>query len=556
MSQISSNGKRKVIRGVSVVPGLSVGVVHNYRDVLSRKFSVNYLKDHELRGEIHRFRKALEIARKEILDVGALIEDNLDKNSAQIFSFQYLSLKDREFIEEVEQEIYRRKVNAEAVVKDVFARKISEIHNNGSIKLQQTSDDLNDSMRFLLKALLDTQNALKVKGGRRLIITAKRLLPSDAVHFNARAISGIVTATGGQDSHIALLAREYSIPFVSNVDLEENLLTDGTRVIINAEEGKIVLNPPPREIKAAENAIAHRKEELKRVVSRTRNRKISYNGEPINIFANTFGPADVNMSLRYGAQGIGLYRVEGLYMSMRREPGAEQLFDILNQSLVKLKDKPVTLRLLDTGADKTIPSVSMDFDDSGPLGLRGIRLLFKNESLLRTQLSAFLRLSQFYDIRILIPLVTTSMDVKKTKTMLEEEKNKLIDSGVKLKNDPQIGAMIETPAAVAIADEIIEIVDFVSIGTNDLIQYTMVLDRDDPSFEEYRSEGIKIVFPMIRSVLEKSQARGKSCAVCGEIAGDTDYTKALLDAGLNNFSVTSSTIPFLKEKILSFSKKA
>lgn len=547
----SSPTKRNVIKGVPVVPGLSVGKVYRYRDMLSRKLSTYYLKDGESSQEIRRFYNALKKAKREVARVGEHVDKNLNNGSAQIFTFQHLSLQDEHFVKEVETEIETRKVNAEAVVRDVIQRKINQIESSNSVQIQQRADDLKDMMRFVLKALFETQTVAKTKKSERHIIVAKKLLPSDAVYFGSSAMAGLITQHGGQDSHVALLAREYSVPFVTNVNIEKLAVTDDDFVVVDGDNGKIVVNPTSKEIKECQANIDTKKEELKTILVQTKNSKLEYKGNQIAVFANNFGPADIKLAVRYGAEGIGLYRLEGLFMSMNSEPSSEQIYESLKSSLVSVKGKPVTMRLLDAGADKSIPSMPFSYENVNPLGLRGIRLLFRHERVLRAQLSALIRLAQHHDIRILIPLVTTADDIRKTRRILAEQWEQSNSSGVRLKNMPMLGAMIETPAAVCLAEKIISLSDFVSVGTNDLLQYTMVLDRDDNLLKNYYNEGVKIILPMIRSVIEKSNAQGKHCSVCGEIAAETSYTKKLLDCGLQNFSVTPSAIPFLKEKILS-----
>ncbi|MCK4827018.1 phosphoenolpyruvate--protein phosphotransferase, partial [bacterium] len=282
--------------------------------------------------------------------------------------------------------------------------------------------------------------------------------------------------------------------------------------------------------------------------------EIKINGKHIKVYSNIASPEDARIARLSRCDGIGLFRIEQIYMASNILPDAEYLINQLLKSLKYMKDKVNTIRLLDIGKDKSLPYLHVHEEQNSVLGLSGVRLLLRYPGLLETQLSALLKLSNQYFVRILVPMVSLPEEMVQVREVLENEKKKLIKNGVKYNSDIQLGAMIETPSSVITIDEIIEHSDFLSIGTNDLIQYTMAADREKLTVSEYYDAGAEIILESIKVILEKAKKTGLDCGICGELAGNLEYTEKLTELGLHNFSVSPNIIHRVKEKLIGISE--
>lgn len=545
----SPSRRRRVHKGSPISPGLATGIAIHYRDVLSRSIEAIPIPEQKVDREVSRFRRALRKART---DAEQMLEHALeiDSDQAGIFEAQTLTLKDKGFIQEIEEAIRGRRVNAEAVVRDVFARKASELRQSTSPVMQQRADDLHDMARHVLNNLLGAGMPRVRDINQPLIAVAKRMLPSDIVHLNKLGhVGAIVAQEGSVGAHAAILAREYSIPFVAHISSPYGRIPEGARLAVDGRNGRVVVNATDSEVATFERERKQSIEAYRHALARVRRYRPSYRGQKVTILANTFVPADIKQAQRVGCDGIGLYRMESIYLSLRQPPTEDQLLHMLHHSLEPIKGKPVVMRLLDTGGDKSIPSLPQTRWTSSPLALRGIHFLLHYEPLLRTGLRACLRLAMRHDVRILLPMVTTVDDVRRTRRVLDSEKQALRKEGVEFREDVPLGVMIETPAALLAHAALIEHSDFVSLGTNDLVQYVMASDRELHDTEPYYQQGVRLVLDHLRPVVQRSRQARKECTLCGELAADTRYTKRLLSIGLRSLSMIPHEVPRLKEHI-------
>ncbi len=552
----SSKTRRVILRGIPLSPGLAVGVVRRYRDTLTRQVQSEHISEPEVSGEIRRFRRALKEALRRTGVLEQRVKTQLDRSQSDIFGSHVMTLQDEGLIRDIEESIRSRKISSEAAVRDAFGRLEDSLRSSGSKLLLERIDDIRDLARLLYRCLAG-KGMPRIHGREDpLVIMSRRILPSDIVHLNRKSVAGIVSEEGSTNAHAAILAREYSVPFVSNVSTALMRIPDGTPIIVDGDKGRVVLFPPSSELERARREKKRREESFQIMVSKTRKARVWFNDERVHVLANTFSPADVKLGRKLGAEGVGLFRLETTYMSVSEPPTEDELYSALNHALIPMRTCDLTIRLLDAGGDKSISYLPSTDENASPLGLRGIHLLFKHPEVLRAQIRAVLRLSSGFAVRILIPMVTTVDDVLRTRAVIEEETENLRGINLSVSNRIPLGAMIETPAALLTHEEIIKNSDFVSLGTNDLVQYTMAADREHADMFHYYQQGVRLIMPFLKPVIHRCAAVGKECVLCGELASDSDHTEALLRMGLRNFSVDPHAIPYLKQSMLSLMKKS
>ncbi len=546
-------GRRRTIslNGITVVPGLAIGVAHRYRDILSREIDASDITTEQIPHEQSRLKDALTKAKVALTALQDTLAPAVGDCNARVFDAHAQMLSDSYLLEQLLQELRGRMVNSEAVVRDVFKRLESRFRDSSNLLLAERADDIRDVGRLVLRSLLGIDEKPIRPGRAPLIILSRRLLPSDAIHFKTKRITGIVTAEGGVNSHSAIFAREFSLPFITKIPVDRNFISEGSALIVDGNRGILTINPHEKEIVACQEQIKKQKQQKRRLVRNTRDLTLCVEDIPVKLLANIVTADDVKAAARYGCDGIGLYRLECLYMSRQTMPTEDELLSALTNSLAPIKDRTITIRLLDTGGDKNISYLPGDTGGNSPLGLRGIRLLLHHPHLLSMQIRACLRLSASHRINILIPLVTTPEDISRTLEIIEKEKAGFRENGMPFDRNIRIGAMIETPASLLRVDEILQKVDYLSIGTNDLIQYLMAADRDNAHVSSYYEQGNELVIPLIEEILIKARKHKKNCSLCGELAGDIRFAKKLLECGLREFSVIPYAIPELKDLLRS-----
>ena len=422
--------------------------------------------------------------------------------------------------------------------------------DTGSHIIQERANDVVDVGRRLLKALIGVNKDSGSNFPSDSVIFAKRLLPSDTASLNVENVKAIVTVEGTQNSHSAILARALDIPFVAKIDVDVTSIPHGTRVIVDGEKGRIIVNPNPRELESYPELVRKRFQNRLKVVQRIKDIPLKIEGKLIKVSANVSSLSEIKMAETYGADGIGLYRTEPLYMGRVNLPTEEDLYIQLTKALNHVPNQDTTLRLLDIGGDKTLPFLNLVEIKDPAIGLNGVRLLLKYPHLLEMQLRVFLRLSAKFNVRVLVPMISLPKDMMEVQRYFSQEKEKLRSEGIPFNESLPLGAMIETPAALMVIDEILELSSFLAIGTNDLVQYVMAAGREKIDVSVYYEAGNHLILKALKKVIRKAEKRGKECSICGELAGNLEFTKILLGIGLRNFSVQPVLIPYVKDKII------
>lgn len=551
MNRVIPFSNRLVVRGESIVWGFAVGRVFYYRDILTREIEKRELNEGQVEGEIKRLQKAIDQVHSDLASLKSKVTYEIDAKHAEIFAAHQTILKDIELFKDIEKGLKNQLLNVEHVVQEVFERWGEKIRDAKSDAIQERANDVVDVGRRLLRALIgDVNENSELNLSTDSVIFAQRLLPSDTAALNIENIKAIVTVEGTQNSHSAILARALDIPFVSKIDVDAASLPHGTRVIVDGEKGIIIVNPTPAELKSYPKLIRKRLNNRLKIVQRIGNVPLETKGKLIKVNANVSSLKDIKMAREYGADGIGLYRTEPLYMHSLNFPSEEKLYAQLANALNHGHNQEVTLRLLDIGGDKTLPFLDVVEIKNPALGLNGIRLLLKYPRLLEMQLRVFLRLSAKFNVKVSVPMVSLPKDMIEVRRYFLQEKEKLYKEGIPFNKGLLLGAMIETPAALMAIDELLDCSDFLNIGTNDLVQYVMAAGREKIEVSDYYEAGNHIVLNAVKDVIRKAEERGKECSICGELAGNLKFTKLLLGIGLKNFSVQPVLIPYVKYKII------
>ena len=476
---------RMCFQGRPVVPGLGSGHVFKYQDILSRELAAYDIKDAQIDRELKRLEAAMQRAEADLRRMRDAVERQVDSDQAAIFDAHCLILRDLTLAGEIEEELRSERVNVEHAVKWVFRRWERKFRDSTNAEIRERSTDVADIGRRLLKHLLGIHGNALTKLPVGAIIFARRLLPSDTVHVDRRHAAGIITEEGGPNSHVAVLARAFHLPLISGIGIDLDRVPDRAPAIMDGASGKIVLRPRRSEIVRVEQRRKSEEGQDTALARRTSKLPPDQEGRRFVVDANVASLEECRLARKYGCDGIGLYRIEQIYMSSSVLPTEETLVDSLKSSLTVVRDKTVTLRLLDVGGDKTLPYIDLVERTNSALGVRGVRLLLRYPHLLQTQLRVLLRLSALFRLRILVPMVTLAQDLVQVRKALDEEKEKLKETNVPFDDRIPLGAMIETPSSVLAIDSILRVCDFLSIGTNGS---TAVLDGRRP--REYECVGL------------------------------------------------------------------
>ncbi|MGE0820557.1 MAG: phosphoenolpyruvate--protein phosphotransferase [Candidatus Binatia bacterium] len=529
--------------GEGVAPGLAQGKAFVYRDVLQRDSELYAIDQPQVEREIVRIVDAIDDVRQSLILDAQRMEARLGKQSADIFRAQEAILLDPSVVEELKRTVEVERINAEQVVRTVFrllARRFRDMSNE---MFRERGDDIDDLSRRLLLSLAGTYAHDLENLPTNTVLVARHLLPSDTVFLSRLSTVAVLAEFAGPAAHAALLARELGIPCVGRIpELLETVHT-GDVVLVNGDQGTAVINPNSHARRRFERDFdqeQQRRETMARV-SRIE-RAMTLDGVEIAVRANVRSRDDVALAVHYGADGIGLFRTEPFFLSTKHFPSDREFAEFLFDSLHLAQGKYVDVRLLDIGADKNPLYIHLPPEPDPFLGRRGVRVLLEYPELLDAQLRAVLEVSQHFSIGILIPMVTTENDV----IQVAQRFHHLADD-MSIRTVPRLGAMIETPAAALSIPSLKKHVDFFSIGSNDLTQYTMAAGRENPLVTAYFLDDHPSILRLIELVVRDSGDTPVS--LCGEIAGRIDVIPRLLSTGIRSLSVPATLVPDVKDAI-------
>jgi phosphotransferase system enzyme I (PtsI) len=540
------NDNRKILEGKGISRGYAFGKAFIYRDILSRRMRESSIRRHEVQKEIGRIKNAFGNVIEDIREMEENVEKEIGRDEAGIFRVHMQILKDRSLIREIEDEIKNELVKAEDAARSVFRRWANRLKTSDREQVRSKADDIEDLTRRVLCSFLRCDISILENIPSGSVVVAKRLLPSDTVRMKSGSVKAVVVEEGGDISHGAIISRALGIPAVSEIDGAVNIIKKGEDLIVDGYKGLVLREPDKEHVEEYEELERADEKRQAELIEKAREEVFTAGGETVSVYANVSSPEEVKAAADRGFDGIGLLRIEQVYMASKVLPDEEDLLKVLGNMLKPAESGMITFRLLDIGADKQLPYIDIEDEPEPILGLRGIRLLLRYRNILRTQLNVAIKLSRDYDIRVLLPVVSFADEVEDVKRTAEHCLREIKTPGVRV---PPIGAMIETPAAVENVDEIAVVSDFLSVGTNDLIQYAMAAGRDNAHVQEYYDKGAGLAVKYVERVVRSADTRGIDCTVCGEMAGEFRWTDELLEAGLRNFSVSPFVIPGLKEHI-------
>ena len=530
------------IAGEVTSPGLVIGPAFVYRDRPDALSPPRAIERHQIEAELSDIERAVKIVREDLKISAQRIDAQAGPQLAAIFDAHEEVLQDSSLRREIRDEVEGMLIDASQALARVFLRWEEKFRATGEEMLRERADDLADLQGRLLREIAGVKTTALEKMPLGRVLVARRLFPSDTVALPRRAVLGIVLEFGGPGSHAALLARALGIPTVSQIPNATDRITDGQQVVVDGIAGEVILSPDAATQVQYEERVRTAQADALQLRRLSVEPARTINGQEITVMANVGCAEDVTAAAENGADGVGLYRIEQFYLSRNTPPSVPELLAGLREALAPLRGKRITVRLLDLGADKPVPFVHFPSEDDPFLGRRGVRLLLRYPDLLDTQLKALLDFSRDNDINILVPMVTLAEDMAQVRRRFLE-----IAAHAGIDKLPPVGAMIETPAAALTVGEIIQHADLLSIGTNDLTQYTMAAGRENPLVNEYFVENHPAVLRLIRIVLE--EAGQIPVTVCGELAADMDSISILLKLGLRSFSVAPPLVPAVKNAI-------
>lgn len=528
-----------LLSGIAASPGLAIAKA--YRLKKSTYIPVRMTVT-DPKQEAQRFRQVVEQAKQELGTIRELTEAKLGARKAEIFESHLLSLEDPDFIDVILDNIEQEGINAEYALHEVSQAFIETLTGMDNELLRERAADVRDISGRLMSGLRGEKYTTVSDIAEESIIISEDLSPSDTAQLNLDIVRGFITEIGSRTSHSAIMARSLGIPAIVGVGAAAGDIAAGVTVIMDAAEGRIVVDPSEEEL----NAYREKKEQYDRRQAELSKLKdqptISKDGRLVELAANIGSVEDVQKVIDNGAEGIGLFRTEFLYMGRSSFPSEEEQFKVYQYVLEKMEGKPVVIRTLDIGGDKELPYLELPKESNPFLGLRAVRLCLDREDLFRTQLRALLRASRYGQLKIMFPMIAVLEELLEAKRLLQEEKDKLIREGETVADRIEVGMMIEVPAAALAADSFAAEVDFFSIGTNDLIQYTMAADRMNETVSYLYQPCHPSILRLIQRVIRAAEQEGKWVGMCGEMAGDETAIPLLLGLGLHEFSMSAGSI--------------
>jgi phosphotransferase system enzyme I (PtsI) len=542
----------EVRRGIAVAPGVAIGPAfvlgaENFR------IPQRFVKIDAVESELERFQTAVGAVCHEIEVNEKLARDRLGQQYAAIFSAHRQMIQDPKLTGEIENLIRNKCYSPEYASSRVLRQYAKAIQNLGDNYLAERAVDLFDLEKRILKHLLGERREELSNLTQPVVVLANNLTPSETASIDTKFVLGFATEAGGRTSHTAILAGALEIPAVVAVGGFLSGVSGGETVIIDGTLGTVIIDPDEetlnnyRETAARFHTVEVQRESLTQVRPETKD------GAYIRLAGNIEFPEEVEHCTHRGAEGIGLYRTEFLYIGRDQPPSEEDHFRAYARVVAAFPDRPVVIRTLDLGADKVPESMQSVFQDSAnpALGLRSVRISLQNLTLFKTQLRAVLRAATLGDVWVMFPLVSSLLELRQARMILGDVMDDLDEQGVPFRRNMKVGMMVEVPSAALMAEEFAPEVDFFSIGTNDLIQYTLAVDRANPAVANLYSAADPSILRLIRMVAQAGTRQGIPVNVCGQMSSDPVYTALLVGMGLRNLSVTPQAIPEIKQVIRS-----
>lgn len=531
-----------VLKGKSVFGGIAIGRLSIYN---KKENQVKREKITDVEAEITRFTDAKETAKEQLKGFYEKAVKEVGEVNAAIFEVHQMMLDDLDYVESITNMIRTQEVNAEFAVAstgDNFSKMFAAMDDD---YMKERAADVKDISNRVISILQNAENG-SVTGEKPVILLADDLAPSETVQLDKSKVLSFVTRHGSTNSHTAILARTMNIPALIGIDFSEDV--NGKMGIVDGYTGKLYIEPDEETMKKYEAKKAEDENKKRLLLELKGKENVTLDGKKINLYANIGGVADVANALSNDAGGIGLFRSEFLYLESEDYPTEEAQFAAYKTVAENMAGKKVIIRTLDIGADKQVDYFHMEKEENPAMGYRAIRICLDRPEIFKTQLRAIYRASYYGTISIMFPMIISVKEVKRIKEIVAEVKAELTTEGIPFK-DCELGIMIETPAAVMISDLLAEEVDFFSIGTNDLTQYTLAIDRQNPKLDSFYDSHHEAILRMLQMVVDNGHKHGCWVGICGELGADTTLTSTFLKMGFDELSVSPAMILRVREEI-------
>ena len=532
------------LKGKSVYKGVAFGKI----SVLKKDdYVVKRVKIEDTQAELQRVEEAVEASKQQLQKLYEKALKEVGEASAAIFEVHQMMLEDEDYKESIENIISTQQVNAEYAVAstgDNFSQMFASMDDD---YMRARAADIKDISNRLVKNL-SGQSADVMDLDEPVIVVADDLSPSETVQMDKEKILAFVTVHGSANSHTAILARMMNIPALIGVDMDLEALHTGTEAAVDGFHGEFFVDPSEEVKERIQRKIEEEKEKQELLQQLRGKENVTKGGRHINLYANIGSVADMGYVLENDAGGIGLFRSEFLYIGRNELPDEEEQFQAYKQAVQNMAGKKVIIRTLDIGADKQADYLNIEKEENPALGYRAIRICLAQPEIFKTQLRALFRASAYGNLSIMYPMITSTEEVAQIQAIVQELKEELKTDGIPY-NDVEEGIMIETPAAVMISDELAKMVDFFSIGTNDLTQYTLAIDRQNEKLDRFYNPHHKAILKMIQMVVDSAHQEGKWAGICGELGADPELTETFVRMGVDELSVAPSMILKLRKII-------
>lgn len=536
-------------KGIKASNGIAIGTIYLFNRV-EVVVDDSKIDESMVDDEKKRVKAAIDDYINELNDTNGANEAQIN-----IANAHKELLQDPYFSDTIDAKIAKEFKNSELALNETINEMVEIMSQIDDEYLKERASDYKDigyQLMYKLKGIKPKDLSLIEKGS---IVISKELTPSDTSNMNKENVIGFATDLGGKTSHTSIIAQTLDIPALVGMQDISSKVKGGEKAIIDGDEGIIILDPSDDLIAEYEIKVKEQKEKRERLQEVKDKEAITNDGKKVEVSANIGNIEDLKIAINNGCDGVGLFRTELLYMESDHFPTEEEQFEVYKEATQMLGEKPLIIRTLDIGGDKGLDYFNFPVEDNPFLGYRAIRLCLDREDIFITQLKALMRASAFGNLKIMIPMIINITEFKRTLELIDEIKKEFDENGVDYNKDLEVGIMIETPASVFMADKFIKYVDFFSIGTNDLSQYTLAVDRGNENISELYSNYNPAVLRAIKRVIDESHKVGKWTGMCGQFASDTQATKLLLGLGLDEFSASSAKIAEVKDTIIKSSQK-
>lgn len=541
-----------MLNGIAASNGIAIAKAYR---LIEPDLTVSKKEITSVEEEIKRFQEAVTTSKTELEAIRDRANTELGADKAAIFEAHLLVLSDPELLGPIEEKMKSENVNAEMALKEVADMFISMFESMDNEYMKERAADIRDVTKRVLAHLLGVQIPNPSMVTEEVIIVAEDLTPSDTAQLNRTYVKAFTTDIGGRTSHSAIMARSMEIPAVVGTKEATTTIQNGDVIIVDGLSGQVHINPTPELIAEYEQKAAAYEQQKAEWAKLVNEKTVSKDGHHVELVANIGTPKDIKGVIDNGGEGVGLYRTEFLYMGRDNFPTEEEQFEAYKAVLEGMTDnKPVVVRTLDIGGDKELPYLNLPHEMNPFLGYRAIRLCLDRQDMFRTQLRALLRASSYGNLKIMFPMIATLDEFRQAKTVLMEEKEKLVAEGVSVSDSVEVGIMVEIPSTAVMADLFATEVDFFSIGTNDLIQYTMAADRMNERISYLYQPYNPAILRLVKQVIDAAHKEGKWAGMCGEMAGDEMAIPILLGLGLDEFSMSATSILKARSLIKNLSK--